>query len=506
MMIDFALEAERDEKLSPSESIYKACLLRFRPIMMTTHGRAARRPAARARQRHRLRAAPPARASPSSAGCSSRSSSRSTRRRSSTCTWSGSAAGRRRQAPRRVRRAPEQAGRPRPARRAVSLSAPFIRRPVATIAARGWRCSSSGAAAFTQPARWRRCRGSTSPPSRSAPACRAPARRRWPRRWPRRWSGASAASPGVTRDHLHEHARHHVDHPAVRSRPRRRLGRARRAGGDQRGRRRAARQPAAPPQLPEGQPRRRAHPDPLADLGHRCRCRRSSTRRTPSWPRSIAQVEGVGQVFVGGGQQPAVRVQVDPEAARRRSASRLDDVRTVARRQPRSNQPKGSAGRTRAGATTLATNDQLFGADDVPPVVVARHNGRRGGAAGRRGARRSTTSRTTAVAGWTNGRRVGAAHRPAPAGREHHRDHRARQGAASRSCAASISPAIDIEVALDRTQTIRASVHDVEMTLRPQRRCWWCWWSSSSCARPRATADPERRRAARRWSAPSAVM
>jgi multidrug efflux pump subunit AcrB len=36
MMIDFALEAERDEKLSPRDAIYKACLLRFRPIMMTT--------------------------------------------------------------------------------------------------------------------------------------------------------------------------------------------------------------------------------------------------------------------------------------------------------------------------------------------------------------------------------------------------------------------------------------------------------------------------------------
>jgi multidrug efflux pump len=36
MMIDFALEAERDEHLSPLESIHKACLLRFRPIMMTT--------------------------------------------------------------------------------------------------------------------------------------------------------------------------------------------------------------------------------------------------------------------------------------------------------------------------------------------------------------------------------------------------------------------------------------------------------------------------------------
>src|SRR5499433_991377 len=36
MMIDFALEAERQEGLKPEESIYQACLLRFRPIMMTT--------------------------------------------------------------------------------------------------------------------------------------------------------------------------------------------------------------------------------------------------------------------------------------------------------------------------------------------------------------------------------------------------------------------------------------------------------------------------------------
>ena len=36
MMVDFAIQAERDEHLSPEESIRKACLLRFRPIMMTT--------------------------------------------------------------------------------------------------------------------------------------------------------------------------------------------------------------------------------------------------------------------------------------------------------------------------------------------------------------------------------------------------------------------------------------------------------------------------------------
>ena len=36
MMIDFALDAERDEGKSPRDAIYQACLLRFRPIMMTT--------------------------------------------------------------------------------------------------------------------------------------------------------------------------------------------------------------------------------------------------------------------------------------------------------------------------------------------------------------------------------------------------------------------------------------------------------------------------------------
>src|SRR6202035_4535180 len=35
MLIDFALDAERNEGLAPEESIYRACVLRFRPILMT---------------------------------------------------------------------------------------------------------------------------------------------------------------------------------------------------------------------------------------------------------------------------------------------------------------------------------------------------------------------------------------------------------------------------------------------------------------------------------------
>jgi multidrug efflux pump len=36
MMIDFALEAERKQGMAPEQAIRQACLLRFRPIMMTT--------------------------------------------------------------------------------------------------------------------------------------------------------------------------------------------------------------------------------------------------------------------------------------------------------------------------------------------------------------------------------------------------------------------------------------------------------------------------------------
>ena len=36
LMVDFALEAQRTRHLNPEEAIYQACLVRFRPIMMTT--------------------------------------------------------------------------------------------------------------------------------------------------------------------------------------------------------------------------------------------------------------------------------------------------------------------------------------------------------------------------------------------------------------------------------------------------------------------------------------
>ena len=54
MMVDFALDAERNEGKSPFDAIYQACLLRFRPIMMTTMAALLGAASARARQRRRL--------------------------------------------------------------------------------------------------------------------------------------------------------------------------------------------------------------------------------------------------------------------------------------------------------------------------------------------------------------------------------------------------------------------------------------------------------------------
>ena len=36
MLVDFAIAAERDDRMKPSDAIREACLLRFRPILMTT--------------------------------------------------------------------------------------------------------------------------------------------------------------------------------------------------------------------------------------------------------------------------------------------------------------------------------------------------------------------------------------------------------------------------------------------------------------------------------------
>src|SRR5206468_1500277 len=88
--------------------------------------------------------------------------------------------------------------------------------------------------------------------------------------------------------------------------------------------------------------------------------------------QKISQVQGLGQVFVGGGQQPAVRVQVDPMLLAGLGLG-FEDVRAAIAAST-ADQPKGSlTGETQS--TTIAANDQLFGSAAFRDVIITTKNG-----------------------------------------------------------------------------------------------------------------------------------
>ena len=86
------------------------------------------------------------------------------------------------------------------------------------------------------------------------------------------------------------------------------------------------------------------------------------------WRRSCAQVHGVGQVFVGGGAQPAVRVEVNPTVLNTYGIS-LENVRT-ALQPPMPIAPKASSPIC-DHAWGITDTDQLFKADEYQPLIVA---------------------------------------------------------------------------------------------------------------------------------------
>ena len=175
--------------------------------------------------------------------------------------------------------------------------------------------------------------------------------------------------------------------------------------------------------------------------------------------QKIAQVEGVGQVTVGGGQQPAVRVRVDPATLAGLGLG-LEDVRTTLA-QATVNLPKGALNGPNQ-AHILSANDQLHGAADFLPVVIAY----RGGSAVRLGDVATVTDdvENNRVAAWSNQTRaVLLIIRRQPGASILQTIDRVK--ALLPSLAGSISPAITIKVAVDRARTIRASVHEVEQTL-----------------------------------------
>jgi len=175
--------------------------------------------------------------------------------------------------------------------------------------------------------------------------------------------------------------------------------------------------------------------------------------------QKISQVSGVGQVFVGGAQQPAVRVSVDPEALAGVSLS-LEEVRTALARAT-ANSPKGSFSgplQTRS----IDANDQLTRAADYRPLILAYRDGtpvRLGDVA-----RVIDDVENQRAAAWCDGERaVLLIIRRQPGANIVEVIERVQK--LLPELARSISPAIDVKVALDRSTTIRASVADVQTTL-----------------------------------------
>lgn len=175
--------------------------------------------------------------------------------------------------------------------------------------------------------------------------------------------------------------------------------------------------------------------------------------------QKISQVAGVGQVTVGGGQQPAVRVQFDPAVLAGVGLSSTD-VRTVLA-QTTIDQPKGViAGSSQA--YSVAANDQLFGAAAYNNLVISYKNG----AALRLKdvAKVFDDVENNRVAAWASGERaVLVIIRRQPGANIIDTIKRVRS--VLPVIATSISPAIAMDIAGDRATTIRASVHDVELTL-----------------------------------------
>jgi hydrophobe/amphiphile efflux-1 (HAE1) family protein len=175
--------------------------------------------------------------------------------------------------------------------------------------------------------------------------------------------------------------------------------------------------------------------------------------------QKISQISGVGLVGIGGEQQPAVRVQVDPEALAARGIN-LEDVRTVLG-QANVDLPKGQLNSPRQ-TFTLNTNDQLFQPDKYADLIIAYRNG--SPVRIRDIGRAISAGQNELIAGWQNNKHaIILAIQRQPGANVIETVQRIK--AMMPVLQASIPAAVKIDVISDRTQTIRASVEDVQFTL-----------------------------------------
>jgi multidrug efflux pump len=175
--------------------------------------------------------------------------------------------------------------------------------------------------------------------------------------------------------------------------------------------------------------------------------------------QKLAQVDGVGQVFVGGAAQPAVRAEVNPTLLNKLGVG-LDTVRN-ALNAANANRPKGSVS---SGTTTYSFDDtdQLFTADQYRPLIVSYNNGaavRLGDVADVQDS--VSDRRNIGLANGKPGVLIIVFRQPGA----NIIDTVDRVRALMPYLQSSISPAINLSVAMDRTVTVRASVKDIETTL-----------------------------------------
>jgi len=179
--------------------------------------------------------------------------------------------------------------------------------------------------------------------------------------------------------------------------------------------------------------------------------------------QKISQVPGVGQVGVGGGVQPAVRIRFDPTSLAAMGLG-IEDLRTAVAAST-SNQPKGGVGAAQSFA--IGVDDQLLDAEHWKNVIVRASTTTAGlGGAARLGdvATVFDDVENERVAGWYDGDRACfVIIRRTPGANI--LDVIDRVKALMPELAASIPAGIDMTVGIDRSLTIRASVHDVEKTM-----------------------------------------
>ncbi len=179
--------------------------------------------------------------------------------------------------------------------------------------------------------------------------------------------------------------------------------------------------------------------------------------------QKLSEVTGVGLVTIEGNQKPAVRVRVNPAAISSLGLS-LEDVRTILG-QANVNAPKGSFEGPHQ-AFTIGSNDQIFSAEAYKPIIVAYKNG--------------APIRLGDVANIIDGvenEQLGAWVSPKNGEKPAVLLDIQRQPGANiiqtvdrvrrllPQLTASIPPSVYVDVLADRTETIRASVHDVQLTL-----------------------------------------